>query len=150
MLYARLGPSSVLVRVLIYPVQVLHHFLGSKDELHVLAAAAIAAAAAAAAGAQKVLATTPRLKTGIQVTQNDRRANAHHHEQVSLHFEPTSPFYGRFSVQKRPFLDCFGLFSGRSPLRQAGVSNEGRCSFMAIGLSEDGKWVFNKACITPW
>ena len=21
---------------------------------------------------------------------------------------------------------------------------------MAIGLSKDGKWVFNKACITPW
>ena len=23
-------------------------------------------------------------------------------------------------------------------------------SFMAIGLSKDGKWVFNKACTTPW
>ena len=21
---------------------------------------------------------------------------------------------------------------------------------MTIGLSEDGKWVFNKACTTPW
>ena len=21
---------------------------------------------------------------------------------------------------------------------------------MAIGLSNDGKWVFNKACTTPW
>ena len=21
---------------------------------------------------------------------------------------------------------------------------------MAIGLSKDGKWVFNKACATPW
>ena len=21
---------------------------------------------------------------------------------------------------------------------------------MAIGLSKDGKWVFNKACTTPW
>ena len=26
----------------------------------------------------------------------------------------------------------------------------GRCSFMAMGLSNDGKWVFNKACTTPW
>ena len=33
---------------------------------------------------------------------------------------------------------------------QAGVSDEGRCYFMAIGLSKDGKWVFNKACTTPW
>ena len=40
--------------------------------------------------------------------------------------------------------------SGRSPLRQAGVSYEGRCSFMAIGLLKDGEWVFNKACTTPW
>ena len=52
--------------------------------------------------------TTPWLKTGIQVAQNDRGANAHHHKQVSLHFEPSSPFYGRFSVQK---MAVFRLFS---------------------------------------
>ena len=33
---------------------------------------------------------------------------------------------------------------------QVGVCNEGRCSSMAIGLSNDGKWVFNTACIMPW
>ena len=33
---------------------------------------------------------------------------------------------------------------------QVGVCNEGRCSFMAIGLSNDGKWVFNTACTMPW
>ena len=33
---------------------------------------------------------------------------------------------------------------------QVGVCNEGRCSSMAIGLSNDGKWVFNKACTMPW
>ena len=100
---------------------------------------------------------TPWVKTGIQVAQNDRGAKAHHRKQLSLHFEPSSPFYGRFSVQKRQFWSVFGRFqddrpesSGRSPLRQAGVSDEGRCSFMAIGLSNDGKWVFNKACTTPW
>ena len=32
---------------------------------------------------------------------------------------------------------------------QVGVCNEGHCSFMAIGLSNDGKRVFNKACIMP-
>ena len=74
----------------------------------------------------------------------------HHHKQVSLRFEPSSSFYSRFSVQKWPFLGRFWPFSGRSPLRLAGVSDEGRCSFMAIGLSKDGKWVFNKACTTPW
>ena len=55
------------------------------------------------------------------------------------------------------FRAVFGCFQddrpkslGRSPLRQAGVSDEGRCYFMAIGLSNNGKWVFNKACTTPW
>ena len=62
-------------------------------------------------GDPKVLATTPWVKTGIQVAQNDRGAKVHHHKQVSLHFEPSSPFYGRFSVQKWLF---FEPFSGRS------------------------------------
>ena len=30
------------------------------------------------------------------------------------------------------------------------VCNKGRCSSMAIGKSNDGKWVFNKACTMPW
>ena len=68
----------------------------------------------AAAGAQKAFATTPWLKTGIQVAQNDRGAKAHHHKQVSLRFKPSSSFYGRFSVQKWPFFGSFRLFSGRS------------------------------------
>ena len=33
---------------------------------------------------------------------------------------------------------------------QVGVCNEGCCSSMAIGLSNDGKWVFNEACTMPW
>ena len=33
---------------------------------------------------------------------------------------------------------------------QVGVCNEGRCSSMAIGLSNEGKWVFNVACTMPW
>ena len=33
---------------------------------------------------------------------------------------------------------------------QVGVCNGGRCSSMAIGLSNDGKWVFNTACTMPW
>ena len=61
-----------------------------------------------------MLATTPWLKTGMQVALNDRGAKAHHHKQVSLHFEPSSSFYGRFSVQKWPFFGCFRLFSGQS------------------------------------
>ena len=33
---------------------------------------------------------------------------------------------------------------------QVCVFNEGRSSSIAIGLSSDGKWVFNKACTMPW
>ena len=57
---------------------------------------------------------------------------------------------GRFWAVFGCFQDDRPESSGRSPLRQAGVSDEGRCSFMAIGLFKDGKWVFNKACTTPW
>ena len=32
---------------------------------------------------------------------------------------------------------------------QVGVCNEGLCSSMVIGLSNDGKWVFNMACTMP-
>ena len=72
---------------------------------------------------------------------------------VLRHFEPSSPFYGQFSVQKWPF---FGGFqddrpesSGRSPVCQVGVFNEGRSSSVAIGLSKECKRVFNKACTMP-
>ena len=98
--------------------------------------------------------TTPWLKTGIQVAQNDRGADTHHHKQFTLRFEPSSSFYGRFSVEKRPFLGCFldvrPENSGRSPVCYVGVCNEGPGSSMAIGLSNHGKWVFNKACTMPW
>ena len=33
---------------------------------------------------------------------------------------------------------------------QVGVCTEGRCSSMAIELSNDGIWVFNMACTMPW
>ena len=33
---------------------------------------------------------------------------------------------------------------------QVRVCNEGRCSSMAIGLSNDGKSVLNTSCIMPW
>ena len=33
---------------------------------------------------------------------------------------------------------------------QVGVDNEGRCSSMAIGLSKNGTWEFNKVCTMPW
>ena len=31
-----------------------------------------------------------------------------------------------------------------------GVSDEGRCCFIAIGPPKDGKWVFIKTCTMPW
>ena len=98
--------------------------------------------------------TAPWLKTGIQVAQNDRGANAHHHKQVSCRFEPSSPFYGRFSVQKMAVWGCFQddrpEDSGRSPVCQVGVCNEGRCSSIAIGVSKERKSAFNKAGAMPW
>ena len=101
-----------------------------------------------------MLATTAWLKIGIQVAQNDRAANAHHQKQVSRRFEPHSPFYARFSVQKWPFMGCIRddrpKNSGRAPVCQVRVCNEGHCSSTAIALSKDGKWVFNKACTMPW
>ena len=122
----------------VYPVEVLHHFLGAKGEQHILAPAS--SKQQAATGDPKVLAMTPWLKTGIQVAQNNRGANTHHHKQVSCRFEPSSPFYGRFNVQKWLF---FGAFqddrsenSGRSPVCQVGVFNERRSSSIAIGLSK--------------
>ena len=158
MRYARLGPSSVLVQVLItelsLPCRGFTHFLGSKDEQHILATASSSSKQQAATGNPKVLARTLWLETGIQVAQTDRRANTHHHKQVPCRFEPSGPFYGRFSVQKWPFLGCFQddrrENSRRSPVCRVGVSNEGCCSFIAIGLANDGQWVFNKACAMPW
>ena len=122
----------------VYPVEVLHNLLGAKGEQHVLAATAARSSSKQQAEGPKVLATTPWLKTGIQIAQNDQGAKAHHHNQVSLRFEPSSPFYGRFSVQKWPFVGCFQddrpENSGRLLVCQVGVCNEGRCSSMAIGL----------------
>ena len=57
---------------------------------------------------------------------------------------------GRFWAILGCFHDDRPQSSGRSPLRQAGVSDEFRCFFMAIGVLKDGKWVSNKACTTPW
>ena len=56
--------------------------------------------------------------------------------------------------KKRPFLGCFRddrpENSGRSPVCQVGVCNEGRCSSIAIGVSKDRNLVFNKARTMPW
>ena len=156
MRHARLGPSSVLVRVLIR-VRVTELGLPCRGFTPLLRVQGWAThfskqqqAAAEAAGGPKVLATALWLKTSIQVAQNDREANAHHHKQVSLHFEPSSVFYGRFSVQKWPFWGCFQddcpENSRRSPVCYVGIFNGARCSSIAIGLSKECKSVFNKAC----
>ena len=156
MRYTRLGPSSVLVRVLTnelgFPCQGFtppfrvqgcetRYISGSKQQQQ-------------PAGCPKVLATTPCLKTGIQVAQNDRGGNVYHHKRVLCCFGPSSPFYGRFSVQKWPFWGCFQddrlENSGRSLVCHVGVPNEGCCSSIAIGPSKKCKWVGNKASAMPW
>ena len=55
----------------------------------------------------------------------------------------TPPFLGYFQ-------DDRSESSGRSLVCHVGVSDEGRCCFIAIGPSKDGKWVFNKTCTMPW
>ena len=59
-----------------------------------------------------------------------------------------------FVCNKWPFLgyvqDDRPENSGPSLMCQVCVCNEGRCSSMAIGLTNDGKWVFNMACTMPW
>ena len=39
----------------------------------------------------------------IEVAQNDRGANAHPHKHISMHFESSSPVYGRFSFKNGRF-----------------------------------------------
>ena len=138
----------------VYPVEVLQPYLGSQGEQHILAATSRKQQQQQQAGGEKVLLWTLCLKSGMQVAQNNRRANAHHHNEVLSYFEPSSLFYGRFSCQKWPFLGCFQgdrpENSGRSPLCQVGVFNEGRSSSITIGPSKECKWVGNKACAMPW
>ena len=71
--------SNTFLPSCVYPEEVLHHLLGSKGEQPILASSKEAAAATTvAAGGSKSYATTPRLKTGIQVAENDGGANMHH------------------------------------------------------------------------
>ena len=94
----------------VYPVEVLHHLLGSRAEQHVLASNS----KQQQSGGPNLLGATPQLKTGVQVAQSDRGAGAHHRKCVPLHFQPSSQIYGRFSIKEWPFLGCFRLFSARS------------------------------------
>ena len=133
-------------------MEVLHHLLGSKTGQHILAATA-ASRGSKQAGDPNVPAPAQSFKTGIQLTPNDQDPEAHNHKLVGLHFTPSLPLYGQFSVQEGPFLGCFQDDRpegwGRSSVCHVGVCNEGRGSFMAIRLSNDGIWVFNTACTMP-
>ena len=115
-----------------------------------------AAAAAAAQDDPKLFVQTLWLQIIIHLAQNDRRAHVHHLKQVSCDFEPCSPFYGQFSVQK---IASFSLSSGRlsvcetsrpSPVCKAGFSNEGHCSFTMIGPSNTYNMAFNKSSGVQW
>ena len=84
--------------------------LGSDGEQHILEAAIATSANRNTKQAGNLL-HSAWLETGIQVAQKNCRANVHHHKQVLCHFEPSTLFYGRFSVQKRPFSSRFeGVF----------------------------------------
>ena len=68
----------------------------------------------AAIGDLEMFVMTPRLRTSIQVPQNDRGANVHKHKQVSCGIEPSSPFYGQFCVQNGCFWAVFKSFIMRT------------------------------------
>ena len=59
-----------------------------------------------------------------------------------VHFEVKR---GRFSACSQ---DDGPRSLGLSPLCHVGLSNEGRFSSMATGLSNGCQWVFNEACLT--
>ena len=75
-----------------------------------------------ATDAPKLFLRTLWLKTGIQVAQNDPKANAHHHNRVLAHFESSTPFYGRFGypvlVQAIEKLDEARVL-GPAPLKES-------------------------------
>ena len=119
-----------------------------QGEQHILAAAAAASSSKqqqqqqAAASSQQAASLFCH-KLGIPVAQNDRTANADHHKQVLCYFEPSSLFYGPFSLQK---MAIFSLFcsrfqdnhpesSGRSPVCRPSVSNAAMTSTTQLGPS---------------
>ena len=158
----QLGPSSgldsleSLLLSWVYPVEVLDHLLRSKAEQHVLAAAA-----AASSNKEQALEKSLRPDCGskpaskwLKTTREPRCITKNTFGCISRHLALSTANIvsknGRFWAVFDCFQDDRLESSGRSPLRQAGVSDEGRCSSMLIGLSKDGKWVFNKACTTTW
>ena len=144
MRYARLGPGSVLVRVLI----------GAKAEQHVLAAASSSSKQQAVKKSLRPQRGPKPASKQLKMTGEQRRITINKFRCVSSRLARSTADLvsknGRFWADFGCVQDDRPKSSGRSPLRQAGVSDEGRCSFMAIGLSKEGKWVFNKACTTPW
>ena len=148
----QLGPSSSLdyragLPSWVYPVEVLHHLLGAKGEQHVLAAAA----AAASSNKQQALKKSLRPYRGskpaskkLKTTGEQRRITTNKFRCVLSCLAHSMANLVSKNGRDRPET------SGRSPVCQVGVCNEGRCSSMEIGLLKDGKWVFNTACTMPW
>ena len=92
----------------VYPIEVLQPYLGAQDEQHILATSSKQQQQQKQqASGEKVFLWIWCLKTRMLVAQNDRRANARLEKQVLCNFEPSSLFYGQFSVQKWPFSAFF-------------------------------------------
>ena len=144
MRYTILGPRSVLVRILI----------GAKAEQHILAAASSSSKQQAVKKTLRPHSGSKSASKHLKMTREQRRITTNKFRCVSSRLARSMADLvsknGRFWAVFGCVQDDRPESLGQSPLRQAGVSDEGRCSFMAIGLSKDGKWVFNEACTTPW
>ena len=158
MRYARLGPSSVLVRVLITELGLPCG--GFTPPFRGQGTATRFSRSSTNTSKQQALEKSLRPHRGskpaskyLKTTGEPRRITTNKFRCISSHLARSTADLvsknGRFWAVFGRFQDDRLEISGRSPLRQAGVSDEGRCSFMAFGLSNDGKWVFNKACTTP-
>ena len=66
-------------------------------------------------GGPKVPATTLWLKTGMEVAQNDRGGNKHHHEQVSCCFEPRTTWATWFDFGRLQRTEWCPVCSDRGP-----------------------------------
>ena len=66
-----------LLPSLVYPVEVLHHLLGSNGEQHILAAAAVTAAAAAACNKQAVKKSLDRQHASEPASKYHKKNNEH-------------------------------------------------------------------------
>ena len=158
MRYARLGPSSVLVRVLITELGL--PWPGFTTLLRVQRFATHFRKQQQATGGNRQRAITKSLRPHrgskpaskqLQTTGEQGRITTNKFRTISSRLacsmavvvSKSWPFWGCIHDDRPEHL-------GRSLVCGVGIYNEGRCSSIAIGPSKECKRVGNKACAMPW